>query len=202
MNLLLDPNVAYLILVGGFLLAGLALLAPGTGVLEISALLAIVLAGYAVYNIPINTWALVLLILGVFPFLIALRRSRRWIYLVISLAALVIGSAFLFRSDVWWRPAVNPLVALVVSALSAGFIWIASTRILEASQRNPSLMRDLVGMEGEAKTPVYTEGTVYVGGENWSAHSAYPIPAEARIKVLRKDGLMLEVEQVDGSKPG
>ena len=46
MNLLLDPNVAYVILVIGFVLGVLALFTPGTGFLEIGVLFAIVLAGY------------------------------------------------------------------------------------------------------------------------------------------------------------
>ncbi|HEX7555505.1 MAG TPA: hypothetical protein VF338_02690, partial [Leptolinea sp.] len=84
MNLLLDPNVSYIILVGGFVLAVLAMFAPGTGLLEFGAVLAIVIAGYSMANLPINWWALVILLLGVFPFQYALRRSRNLIFLVIS----------------------------------------------------------------------------------------------------------------------
>ena len=47
MNFLLDPNVAYLILVIGVILGMLALFTPGTGLLEIGALFTIFLAGYA-----------------------------------------------------------------------------------------------------------------------------------------------------------
>lgn len=196
MNVLLDPNVAYIILVAAFLLAVLALLAPGTGLLEMGAVLMIILAGYTIYNLPINPWALVVLIVGVFPFFIALRRSRRWVYLAVSLAALAIGSIYLFRSDVWWRPAINPFLAVVVTGMSTALLWVAATKTLEASARKPTLLKDLTGMEGVAKTPVFTEGTVYVAGETWSAFSAHPIPADARVRVLRKDGLRLEVEQV------
>jgi len=41
MDLLLDPNVAYMILVVGFVLGVLALFTPGTGFLEVGVLLAI-----------------------------------------------------------------------------------------------------------------------------------------------------------------
>src|SRR5512138_1228702 len=98
MEILLEPNVAYLILVGGFLLAILALFAPGSGVLEVAAFFALFIAGYEVYNLPINWWALLILLLGVFPFLIAVRRSGRLVYLAVSLAALALGSVFLFRT--------------------------------------------------------------------------------------------------------
>ena len=57
MNILLDPNISYLILVGGLLLAFLALFAPGTGLLEIGAIVAIMFSGYFIANLPVNWWA-------------------------------------------------------------------------------------------------------------------------------------------------
>jgi len=50
------------VLVAGFVLAVLALFTPGTGFLEVGALLAIFLAGYALFNLPFNLWALILLV--------------------------------------------------------------------------------------------------------------------------------------------
>lgn len=201
MQILLEPNVAYLVLVVGFLLAILALLSPGTGLLEVSAFFALFLAGYAVYNLPINWWALVILLLGVFPFLIALRRSRRRIYLVASLVALVVGSAFLFRSNSW-QPAVNPFLAFLTSVLTIAFLWIGTSKILQAMAMRPSQdLSRLIGAIGETRTVVSNEGTVYVGGENWSAHSAVTIPPNTRVRVLQRQGLILEVEPLNPPSP-
>ena len=50
MDFLLDPNIAYLILLRGVLLAMLSLASPGTGLFEIGAFFCIALAGYAIYN--------------------------------------------------------------------------------------------------------------------------------------------------------
>ena len=47
MDILLDPNVAYVLLVFGLMLAIMAVFTPGTGVIEITALFALALAGYA-----------------------------------------------------------------------------------------------------------------------------------------------------------
>ncbi|MDD5371778.1 MAG: NfeD family protein [Anaerolineaceae bacterium] len=201
MEILLNPNVAYLVLVCGFLLAILALLSPGTGLLELGAFFVLFLAGYAVYNLPINGWALVILLLGVFPFLVAVRRSGRMLYLVISLAALVVGSAFLFRSNSW-APAVNPLLALVTSSLTVGFLWLIANKVLQAMALKPSQDLDrLIGAVGETRTAVGDEGTVYVGGENWSARSLSPIPPNTRVRVLRRQGFILEVEPVKQTTP-
>ena len=51
---LLDPNVAYVALVVGFVLAILAMVSPGTGVIEVGALFMLFLAGYAMFRLPIN----------------------------------------------------------------------------------------------------------------------------------------------------
>jgi len=45
MEFLLDPNVAYLFLMGGVLLGMLALATPGTGLIEIGAFFCIVVVG-------------------------------------------------------------------------------------------------------------------------------------------------------------
>ena len=73
MDFLLDPNVAYLILLGGVLLAMMALASPGTGLFEIGAFFCIVLAGYAIYNLSFNWWAFFLLGLSIVPFVYALQ---------------------------------------------------------------------------------------------------------------------------------
>jgi membrane-bound ClpP family serine protease len=201
MTFLLDPNIAYLILVGGLLLAILAVFAPGSGILEISALFAVLLAAYAIYNLPINPWALALLVLGVFPFVIAVRRSHRLIYLGLSLAALMVGSAFLFRTPTG-APAVNLILAAVVTLVTVPLLWIATRKTLDALEMRPSQDLDrLIGEIGESRTALVPEGTVYVGGEDWSAHSRSPVPRNTRVRVLHREGLMLEVEPVTANEP-
>ncbi|PKN90108.1 MAG: hypothetical protein CVU45_04260, partial [Chloroflexi bacterium HGW-Chloroflexi-7] len=122
MNLFLDPNVAYLVLVVGFILGVLALLTPGTGFVEIGALLAIFLAGYSIYNLPVNTWALIILIVGVVPFLLALRKFKQWYWLIPAILSLIVGSIFLFKLETG-APAINPILASIVSVLATLFLW-------------------------------------------------------------------------------
>lgn len=196
MEFLLDPNVAYFLLVSGFLLAILALFAPGTGFLEVGAVLILVMAGYGIINLPLNLWALVILILGVFPFILALRQSRKLAYLAVSIVALVVGSVFLFRTEERLM-AVNPVLAVPVSVLAVGFLWLIARKSLDAIARTPdhSLGR-LHGMLGTAESDVFMEGTVSAGGEQWSARSENFIPAGSRVRVIGREGLILIVEAV------
>jgi membrane-bound serine protease (ClpP class) len=95
MDFLLNPNVAYLLLTAGLFFTILAMLSPGTGILEILGLIMLILAGYSIYNLPINWWALLVLLVGFVLFFLAIRRPKNIAYLAASIAALVIGSAFL-----------------------------------------------------------------------------------------------------------
>ena len=200
LDILLNPNVAYLFLVGGSLLALLALLAPGTGVLEVSALFALILAGWAVYNLPINLWALIVLLLGVLPFILAVRRTGNLIFLVISIVAMVIGSAFLFQGQ-GLQPAVNPILAIIVSSLTGGYFWVITRKVLEAEQIRPSHdLEALIGGTGVARTDIHEEGTVQVAGELWTASSDEAISEGTRIRVVGREGFILRVEPLEPEK--
>jgi len=196
MNILLDPNVAYFLLVAGFIMAILALFSPGTGFIEIGAFFALALAAYGIINLPINHWALVVLLAGVFPFMLALRRSQQYIFLALALAALVVGSVFLFRTDEG-LVAVNPFLASLVSILAMGLLWTIARTGLNAMLQPPS--HDLgrfIGEIGEARTDVFHDGAVYVGGEEWTARSDTFIPAGSQVKIVGREGLILIVEAV------
>ena len=122
MDILLDPNIAYLILLAGLLLGMMAIVTPGTGFFEIGAFFGLALAGYAVYNLSFNGWALVVLALSIVPFVYAIQKPKRELYLGLAILLLVVGSVFLFVRENG-RPAVNPFLAVTASALVAGFSY-------------------------------------------------------------------------------
>lgn len=198
MDLFLNPNVAYLVLVLGFILAMMAIITPGTGLFEIGTVFALLLSAYSIYNLPMNGWALPLILLAGGLFFIAIIRKSGSLYLALSIICLVIGSAFLFRSEHWWQPSVNPIFASVVSVLAGGFLWLAGRKTLEAGQAAPSHdLNSLIGSIGEAKSDIHLEGTVQAGGELWSAYSQTPIPNGSLVRIVGREGFVLKVEKVE-----
>ena len=195
MDFLLNPNVAYLILLGGVLLAMMSLASPGTGLFEIGAFFCFALAGYAIYNLSFNWWALLLLGLSIVPFVYALQKPRREPFLALSILLLVIGSVFMFpRTED--QAIVNPVIALIASVLVTGFLWTAVRKSVEATSARPTHdLSTLIGQVGEARTRINDEGSVFVAGEMWSARSEKPIPAGSPIRVLRREGFILIVEK-------
>lgn len=195
MDFLLDPNIAYLILLGAVLLGMMALASPGTGLFEIGAFFLIALAGYAIYKLSFNWWALVLLGLGIVPFIYAIQKPKRELFLALSILLFVAGSVFVFpRTEE--QSMVNPLVAILGSGSLAVLLWFAVQKAVEATSRRPSHdLTGLVGQIGEARTNVSAEGSVQINGELWSARSEDPIPAGSAIRVVRREGFILVVEK-------
>ena len=196
-DFLLDPNIAYLILVGAALLTMMAVLNPGTGILEIVALFLWLISGYIIFNMPIKYWALGLMLVGVVLFLLSLRKLKNLVYLGLSIAAVIVGSIFLFDQP-GWQPAVNPVLAVIVSVFVAGFTWLVAQKALEADRMRPAHdLEALIGVVGEAKTAVGDEGSVQVAGELWSAKSDQAIPEGTHVRVVGRDGFSLVVEQIN-----
>ncbi len=196
MEFLLDPNVAYTLLVTGILLGLLGLVNPGTGILELGALFAFTIAAYGAYNLDINPWAIVVLALSIIPFFYSLRLAKWRMALLGATTLLVIGgSVFLFVGENGW-PAVNPVVASVVSLLYGGFLYFGIDRSVAALQARPNHdLEMLIGQIGEAKTKIHESGSVQVAGELWSARSQKMIPIGSTIRVIKREGFVLLVEK-------
>jgi membrane-bound serine protease (ClpP class) len=192
------PNLFYLCLVLGLWVTALALVSPGTGVLEALALLLLGGAAVGMLTWPVNGLAFIPLILGAATFIFGLIRRQQAGFLLLASAILIsVGSIFLFE-DADGGPAVQPFLAVVMSALTVLFFWVGVRRGLEAQQAAPTVAAStVIGQIGETRSPVYREGEVYVGGEMWSARAETPIAAGVRVRVRNLVGLVVEVEPVD-----
>lgn len=200
MEFLLDPNVAYLTLIAGVILVMMAIVTPGTGIFEVAAFFCLILAGYAVYNLTFNWWALILLGLSIVPFVYAIQKPKRELFLGLAILLLVVGSIYIFVQDNG-LPAVNPVLASVSSVLMAGFLWLAVRKSMQAAGIRPAHdLETLVGQTGEARTRIHDDGSVQVAGELWSARSNEAISAGSAVRVLRREGFILVVEKDTSSK--
>jgi len=197
MEFITDPNIAYVLLVLGSILTLLAIVTPGTGALEIGALFSLALSGFAAYRMGFNLWALVVLTLMLVPFIYAIRKPKREIYLAASIIMLIIGSIYLFPSQ-GLRPSVNPYLAVTVSIFSSAFIWLIILKTLAAMHSRPNHdLGSLIGQIGETKTIVHHEGSVQMDGELWSARSEKRISAGKQVRVVSRDGFTLIIESED-----
>lgn len=196
----IDPNLAYAVLVIGVVLTVLAMFTPGSGVLELIALICIIFVGYAAMRLGINWWAALILLLGIVPFVFALRRAKNWGFLAVVIAATIIGSYFLFPKQPD-QPGLNLWLVIGLSVLSTVLIWGIGRKSIEAFFLAPDIdLSRLVGMTAMTRTAVHNEGTVYAAGEEWAAMSEHLIPAETEVKIIGRHGLFLDVEPVENAE--
>jgi membrane-bound serine protease (ClpP class) len=196
MDFLINANVAYLLIVAAFLLMLISIIVPGSGLPEIGFVICLTAATLLAYQLGINLWAATIMTLSILPFVVALRfRNWRIPLLGLTILLLIVGSIFLFTGKNGF-PLVNPFMAIVVSLGSGLFVWLSAERAARVSHQAPAHNVDaLIGKVGQARTHIHTEGTVYVGGELWSASSEKPIKVKSFVRVIRRDGLTLTVEE-------
>jgi len=193
-------SLLYLLLVAGIWMSALAVVNPGTGVLEILALVALGGAGLGTIFVPLSAWALIVLALGGVLFIASLRLPRPEIWLIFSALALSVGSVFLFQPE-GGGAAVSPLLALTVSLLTLGYFWWAIRSAIIAQQSRPAIdPTRVIGEIAEVRTELNPVGSVYALGELWTARSEDRIRAGKEVKVVDREGLMLLVEPKEERK--
>lgn len=190
-----NPTVAYLLLmigIYGLLLEGYN---PGSLVPGTVGAICLLVALYALQVLPVNYAGLLLIILGIILMVSEAFMPSFGVLGIGGVVAMVVGSIILFDSDVpGYDIAIEVITAmgLLASAVTGLLIWLAVR-----AWRNPVVSGDaeLVGAHGEALEMIDANaGTVHLLGERWQARSDRPLEPGARVRVTRRDGLILLVE--------
>jgi len=197
-SLLTNPNVAYLLLVVGLWAGVTSFTAPGTGLPEAAMLICLSLAAIGLARLPVNVAGLALIGLSVVLFVLELKLAAHGAFLLAGAAAFAGGSLFLFRpgpSDA--SLTVSRWLVAGTSLATIGFFGFALGKVLETRHAPPAHNPDaVIGATGEARTAINGAGSVYVGGELWSASSDEAIAAGEPVIVVKRDGLTLKVSKV------
>ncbi len=185
------PDMVYLALIAGLWLAITAVYVPGTGGLELGALVVGALAVGGLFLVPPNIGGIVLLMLAAGCFLALIPFRRLWPLIVAGLACQVLGSVFLF--PVGSRPSPWAMVILNGAALAYHqLILMPGLRIQErARQVGPET---LIGALGEVIRTLEPQGTIRIEGTMWAARTDGVIESGHWVRVVGRSGLELLVE--------
>jgi membrane-bound ClpP family serine protease len=200
MNLLINPNIAYLLLVTAVMLLLWTSYHPHSTWPKIWMVLCFFAGGYEFVYLKGNPWAFLAVVSSPLPFFLALRQSRAYSPLIlVTIVMLTVGSAFLFMDEKSTR-LLNPGLSGGVSVFVALAIWIGMGRL--GKSQSTILSEDpgsLVGLVGEVKTDIepYSTGSVLVEGDLWRARSKEFIPAGRAVRVLRQDAYILTVKETE-----
>jgi membrane-bound ClpP family serine protease len=192
MPITIDPNVVYLILLAGMWLSVTAAYVPGTGILELLAIIGVIASVVVLASMPTNWVSVVAIVVGTFGFFtIPLLDRRLKLLAFVGLALQLVGSITLFNG----ASVSIPLVAVIVIA-SLLYYRFALLPVLHSQRTKAALIDDepIVGARGYVQRALDPVGTVRVRGESWTARSDQRLDPGTEIVVIDREGLTLFVE--------
>jgi membrane-bound serine protease (ClpP class) len=198
---LTNPNVALILMLLGIYGLLFELTNPGSVAPGVIGAISIVLALYALHQLPLNYAGLTLVLLGV-AFMAAEAFTPSYGVLGIGgIASFVIGAGMLTDTDVP-EFQVSPAVIAGLAAFSAGFL-ILVVGYLWRLRRRPVQTGTEYMVGGEAVVIDWTgrHGHVWTHGERWAARGEGPFVTGQVLKILKVESLTVFVaEQGDTGK--
>jgi membrane-bound serine protease (ClpP class) len=197
LQLLADPNLAFLFLSLGTLAVIYELANPGVGFGGIAGAIFLLLGFFALSVLPINLVGVLLLALAAALFVAELFVPGVGVFAAGGTVALVLGGLFLFDGAVRIDPAVLIPVAAVVGGGS-----VLAGRLAWRARRAPSVTgrEGLLGRQVTVRTADGATGQVLLDGAWWTARSrGTTLQPGQTVRVVELDGLELIVDPEEGT---
>jgi membrane-bound serine protease (ClpP class) len=189
-----DPSLAYLLMLGG--MAGLffEFSNPGFVLPGVVGAILLLLALFAFQMLPVNYAGLGLIILGL-AFMTGEAFMPSFVLGIGGIIAFVIGSVMLIDTDILGY-GIPWAVIVPVAFASALFIFFVAGMALKARRRPVvSGSEELIGSLGEVLEDFDgKDGWARVHGENWRIRCRQPLGRGQKIRVVRRDDLIFDVE--------
>ncbi|MDA8213929.1 MAG: nodulation protein NfeD [Nitrospiraceae bacterium] len=197
LNLISDPNVAYILMMLGFYGLFFELTNPGAIFPGVVGGICLVLAFYSFQTLPVNYAGLLLIIIGLILFILEVKVISYGMLTIGGIISIVLGSLMLFESPLPFLKL--SLTVIIPAAIVTAMFFVLTFRLAyRAYKRKPVTgVEGLVGLEGVAKTDITPEGgMVIVHGEYWSAYSDNVIHKDERVIVEGVEGLKVKVRRI------
>ncbi|MCK5512633.1 MAG: nodulation protein NfeD, partial [Thermodesulfovibrionia bacterium] len=193
LNIISDPNIAYVLMMLGFYGLFFELTNPGAIFPGVFGVISLILAFYSFQTLPVNYAGLLLIILAIILFILEITILSHGLLTIGGIISMVIGSLMLFESP---QPFFQLSLKVILPAvfLTALFFSLSIWLSVKAYRRKPKTgVEGLIGITGTAKTDIHNEGLVFVHGEIWRAWSDVPIKAGEKVIVEKVEELKLKV---------
>lgn len=202
LNILSDPNVAYILFLLGLYGLIFELYSPGAIFPGIIGGICIILALYTMHTLPVNYAGLALIVFGVILFLLEIKIVSHGLLAIGGVISLLLGSMMLIRTDETWAMAsLSWAVIITAVAVSSLFFLFVIGMGLKAQRAKPAMgFEAMIGEVGHSLSDLNPGGTVRMHGEIWKAISAGGyIPEGKKVIVTGILNLTLQVEQYNES---
>jgi membrane-bound serine protease (ClpP class) len=196
LNIISDPNVAYILMLLGFYGLFFELTNPGALFPGVIGGICLILAFYSFQTLPVNYAGLLLIILALVLFILEIKIVSHGILSIGGGIAMIIGSLMLFESS---APFMKLSLYVILPAVIATALFFGLTvgLALKAYRRKPVTGKEgLIGSLGITETDITSNGgTALLLGERWSAYSEEPVSKGERIIVESVTGLRVKVKK-------
>jgi len=198
LNIITDPNVAYVLMMLGMLGLFFELSNPGVILPGVIGGISLILAFFAFQSLPINYAGLLLILFGIVLLVAEIKIVSHGVLAIGGIVSMSLGSLMLFDAPEvgfrvsWW--VIGPTVAA-----TAGIFLFAVAAGVRALGRPPSTGTEgLVGKTATVRERLGPEGQVMVSGELWRAVAeGEPLEPGAHVRIVAVDGLTLRVAKAE-----
>ena len=189
LDILSDPNIAYIFFMLGIYGLLFELYNPGSILPGVVGVISIIIAFYSLHTLPINYAGVALILFGIILFIVEIKVTSYGLLTVGGIISLLLGSIMLIDSESSLEfISISWSVIIPAVLFTAAFFIFAIGMGIRAQRRKPVTgVEGIVGEIGEAITDLNPEGRVRVHGEIWNVTSA-----EGKLK----KGTQVKVEKV------
>jgi membrane-bound serine protease (ClpP class) len=191
----LDPNFALILGMIGLLGLYFEMTHPGMILPGVAGAICLILSLFAFNLLPVNWAGAALILLAIVLFVLEATITSHGILGLGGIVSMIAGASMLVEGPI---PELRIHTATTIAVtLPLAAIMIFLLRLAIASRRMKTITGEegMIGETGVAKSDVHIHGKVFVHGESWNASSMVPISAGSSVRVVKVQGLKVEVEE-------
>jgi len=199
LHVIVDPNIAYLLLSIGTLALTAEFYHPGAIFPGVTGAICLILAFVAFGSLPVNWGGVALIVLAVVLFIVDIKVAG-FMLSVGGAIAFFLGSLMLFSPFVSPSPTMphltvsRPLIVLMTASIASFFLFALSAGIRAQRTKAASGIESIIGATGTAASDLDPGGTVQVSSELWSAVAEEGTIKEGeQVRVIDTEGVRLKV---------
>ena len=200
-DLLSNPQIAFILLLVGIYGIMFGFMSPGTYVPETIGAICLILALYGLGTFDVGVFGIILIIAAVMLFIAEVLTPTYGILTLGGVICLILGALMLpqepLLSEDWFRT--FRLVVIGMASASAAFFIFGVSAVVKTRKMQPTTGSEgLIGLTCKAYSDIDPTGTVKIKGEIWSAESTEKIKKGEKVEVVDRRGLTLIVRRING----
>ena len=159
LQFIVNPNVAFLLILAGLIGIVIEIFSPGLIVPGATGLVAFIVGLFGSSQLPITATGVVLLVLGVGLLIAETQLPTGGIMGVLGVVALAISGLLLYDTDSEGFGVSAPLVIAVAVVFGLAIVWV-SRKVVEAHRGKVHTgYEELIGAEGDVRVPIDPGGS-------------------------------------------